>query len=259
MTTTPSPFFQLLSTKRARSRVKEQLQNERAAQKEETRLRVQALLYLDDFLRSSPWHAQMDQITIVHDAVPTMPVLNSYGGLDEQEGTRACRRLFKAVVVWDQLGHSLWKTLRAASEQRQLAQQRYAQAAALDGCASDQEFHLAVSRLSARRSSEASVDSARSQDSAHSSVGETTKKQQQPPLLKLSKKLSSSSSRRSSSESSASGLEQRCSACGTNQRRRSRSPIPKVNLQNCASAVRRTLSVFGESRTSLSLGRQQSR
>ncbi|KND88570.1 hypothetical protein TOPH_06669 [Tolypocladium ophioglossoides CBS 100239] len=259
MTTTAKPlpgrhasssFFQLsAANKRIRSRVQEQLQREKAALQEEAMLRGQAWLYLNDFLRHSPWEDQMDQIAIVRDAVPTMPELNSYGDLDEKEGTMACRRLFKAVVVWDELGHTLWKTLRAASEQRQLVQRQFELAAALDRCPGSGLF-VGSSYRSSRRSSEASeasvdsVDSLRSRDSAHSSVCEKKpqRRQQQPALLKLSKKLSSSSSRRSSSETSESGREHSCSRCGTNH---SRSAIPKMISHNCVSAVRRTLSALG--------------
>ncbi|PNY27306.1 Uncharacterized protein TCAP_02768 [Tolypocladium capitatum] len=252
MTTTATPlpirhatssFFQLSAAKkRTHSRTQEQLQSEHEALEEETALRVQAWLYLGDFLRRSPWEDQMDQIAIVRDAVPTMPQLNSYGGLDEKEGTRACRRLFKAVVVWDELGHSLWKTLRVALEQRQLAQRQFELAAALDGCADD-DFCVAYSPRSSRRSSEASVDSARSHHSARS----PKKRRQQlpPPLLKLPKKLSLSVSRRSSSETSDSGLEHSCSRCAANHHTsHDGGSRPKTISHNCASAVRRTLGML---------------
>lgn len=81
--------------------------------------RARACNYLSTFLHSSPWTDQLDQITIVWDSVPSMEELDSYGELDEKEGTRNCRRLFKAVVVWDEVGHLLWQTLKAAAQQRQ--------------------------------------------------------------------------------------------------------------------------------------------
>lgn len=257
-----SSLFQLSAAKdRIHSRLQGQLQSENAALREEVMLRGQAWLYLEDFLRRSPWEDIMDQIAIVRDAVPTMPELNSYGGLDEEEGTKACRRLFKAVVVWDELGHSLWETLRAASEQRRLAQRQFEQAAALDACADD-DFYISASRRSSRRASGASDASDASEGSVDSTHSTACEKRQQRPLLKLTKKLGSSSSRRGSSESS----RERCSCCAANQQQArlsheggSRSAIPKMISHNCASAVRRTLGVIGEGRTSLSMGRQLSR
>jgi hypothetical protein len=66
--------------------------------------------YLERFLNESEWQDHM--VSIIQEAVPTMGELESYGELDESEGTRACRKMFKAVVVWEQIGHSLWEKLR---------------------------------------------------------------------------------------------------------------------------------------------------
>lgn len=68
--------------------------------------------YLERFLVTSEWKDYVGQIEIVDEAVPTMEELEGYASLDEAEGTRACRKMFKAVVVWEQVGHSLWERLR---------------------------------------------------------------------------------------------------------------------------------------------------
>lgn len=77
--------------------------------------------YLTNFLQQSCWNDQLDQISIVWDYVPAFNELKRYGHLDEVEGTRACRRLVKAPVVWDQVGNSLWKSLKALGEDSQLS------------------------------------------------------------------------------------------------------------------------------------------
>ncbi|XWW94893.1 hypothetical protein V2A60_002842 [Cordyceps javanica] len=115
-------FFELPHKKWRRRRMTinlmQQEERDRAAREAEMASRTRACNYLTTFLHSSPWTDQLDQITIVWDSVPAMEELESYGDLDEKEGTRNCRRLFKAVVVWDEVGHLLWQTLKAASQQR---------------------------------------------------------------------------------------------------------------------------------------------
>ncbi|KAL2206940.1 hypothetical protein CC79DRAFT_1358713 [Sarocladium strictum] len=68
--------------------------------------------YLERFLETSEWKDHVGQVGIIEEAVPTMEELEEYGTLDEADGTRACRKMFKAVVVWEQVGHSLWERLR---------------------------------------------------------------------------------------------------------------------------------------------------
>lgn len=97
----------------------EQEERDRVAREAEMESRARTCNYLTTFLHSSPWTDQLDQITIVWDSVPSMEELESYGELDEREGTLRCRRLFKAVVVWEEVGHLLWQTLQDAAQQRQ--------------------------------------------------------------------------------------------------------------------------------------------
>ncbi|KAG5988745.1 hypothetical protein E4U54_004547 [Claviceps lovelessii] len=119
------PFFELPHKKRKQRRLLEEEQRQKALLEAEEESRCLAWNYIVDFLQASEWCDQMDQITVVYEAVPTMEELESYGHLDEKEGTRASRKLFKAPVVWDELGHGLWKLLSAnAMEQKQQQQQQ---------------------------------------------------------------------------------------------------------------------------------------
>ena len=249
-----------------------------AAAEEQATLRAQAWLYLHDFIDSSPiWSEMSSQITIVRDEVPTMPELNSYGELDEKEGTRACRRLFKAVVVWDELGHNLWKTLRDAAEQRAEARKQFETPewfASLDGF-SDDYAEQGVSRRADRRR-RGSEDSWRSVASSHSSS--LSKKQSSSSsssssaaaaaassasslslsssCARLTKRLSSaSSSRRGSSDTDHEQQQQQARGPGAAdvadaaKCHHERSAIPRIISHNCVSVVRRTLGVFADSRT----------
>ncbi|KAG5940818.1 hypothetical protein E4U53_007538 [Claviceps sorghi] len=133
-TATPIPirhsttFFELPHKKRKQRRLLEEEQRQKALLEAEEESRCLAWNYIVDFLHASEWSDQMDQITVVYEAVPTMEELESYGELDEKEGTRASRKLFKAPVVWDELGHGLWKLLSAAAaEQKQRRQQQQQQ------------------------------------------------------------------------------------------------------------------------------------
>ncbi|KAG5927544.1 hypothetical protein E4U42_002121 [Claviceps africana] len=133
-TATPIPirhsttFFELPHKKRKQRRLLEEEQRQKALLEAEEESRSLAWNYIVDFLHASEWCDQMDQITVVYEAVPTMEELESYGELDEKEGTRASRKLFKAPVVWDELGHGLWKLLSAtAAEQKQQRRQHQLQ------------------------------------------------------------------------------------------------------------------------------------
>lgn len=75
--------------------------------------------FLHAFLEIAGWREESDFITVLEDLVPTMEELVAYGELSEKEGTRACRRLFKAVLIWDKIGHSLWLNLRETFNYKQ--------------------------------------------------------------------------------------------------------------------------------------------
>lgn len=170
--TSPAASFQLPTRRRnnKHARLAEQQRTEQAAVlEEELALRTQACVYLEDFLHNSRWRDRLDRITIVRDAVPTMSELNAYGDLDEKGGTCACRRLFKAVVIWDELGHALWLTLSAASEQRRLAQRQFDLGSPRRSCFPDELRATAAYTLRrpSRRPSQDSSDSDFSLDSSH--------------------------------------------------------------------------------------------
>ncbi|KAG5955805.1 hypothetical protein E4U57_003128 [Claviceps arundinis] len=122
-----TPFFEFPHKKRKQRRMLEEEQRQKALFEAEEESRSRAWDYIVDFLQASEWSDQMDQITVVYDAVPTMEELVSFGALDEKEGTRASRKLFKAPVVWDELGHGLWKVLSASEQKRQQQQQQQQQ------------------------------------------------------------------------------------------------------------------------------------
>ncbi|GJN73756.1 hypothetical protein ACCO45_004363 [Purpureocillium lilacinum] len=253
-------FFQLPTTKRRnkQTRLMEQQQMEQAAAAHEhATLRAQAWLYLNDFLDTSPdWSEMREQIAIVCEAVPTMPELNSYGELDEKEGTVACRRLFKAPVVWDRLGHSLWKTLREAAEQRAIARKLFEAAdwsAALDGF-TDVDYAATgdACRGGRRRASESTVGTGISSRSSSVSPLDRvsndctgTKVKKQSSRLKLSRRFSPSRRGSSDTDRELTGVSPQQQL---DQRRDSsdRSATPRIIPSNYFSAMRRTLGLFGD-------------
>lgn len=181
-TATPIPvrhhsttFFELPHKKRRQRRLIEEEQRQRALLEAEEESRTRAWNYVVEFLQASQWRHQMGQITVVYEAVPTMEELESYGDLDEKQGTRTCRKLFKAPVVWDELGHGLWKVLSAAAEQKLPAVVEEPVKPAAPVCwnnsfaaCADVVSHSSVCsprRLSSRRSSADSCSTAVSQDS----------------------------------------------------------------------------------------------
>ncbi|UNI18013.1 hypothetical protein JDV02_004314 [Purpureocillium takamizusanense] len=279
--TTTASFFQLPTTRRRhkQTRLIEQQQQleQAAAAHEQANLRAQAWLYINDFLdTSSDWSEMREQIAIVCEAVPTMPELNAYGELDEKEGTVACRRLFKAPVVWDRLGHSLWKTLHAAADQRAIARKLFEAdwAATLDGF-TDVDYAAAAEesgRSGRRRASESTVGTGISSRSSSVSpldrVNECcgaagAKVKKQSSRMKLSRKFSPS--RRASSDtdreiSTATTAAVTLSQQLDHHRRDSsdlaygdRSATPRIIPSSYFSAMRRTFGLFGDS------SREQSR
>lgn len=149
-------FFELPLKKRKQRRLLEQEQRQRALLEAEEDSRSEAWTYIIEFLEASEWRDQTGQITVVYDAVPTMDGLVSYGFLDEKEGTIACRRLFKAPVVWDELGRGLWKALRSVADQRRAALEEVARANAWNSAAASEASNSLPGsrRSSSRRASE---------------------------------------------------------------------------------------------------------
>ncbi|KZZ98547.1 hypothetical protein AAL_03065 [Moelleriella libera RCEF 2490] len=112
------PFFESPFKRRKQRRLIEKELQQRIILEAEEESRSQAWNYVVEFLHTSEWCDQLEQIAVNYDAMPTMVELESYGALDEKEGTRACRKLFKAPVVWDELGRGLWKVLSTSPQHK---------------------------------------------------------------------------------------------------------------------------------------------
>lgn len=91
---------------------------ERAALEAEEYAKAETFEFLQSWLENSVWRDQLEQISITQQNLPPIDELWSFGELPETEGTHACRRLFKAVVIWDDLGHGLWQMLKTEASDR---------------------------------------------------------------------------------------------------------------------------------------------
>lgn len=222
----------------------------------EAESRSRACEYLTAFLLNSPWNDQLDQISIIWESVPSAEELESYGELDEQQGTRNCRRLFKAVVVWDDLGHLLWKTLKEAADQKpapldgQTPPSPSTKRDSIDGCDVASWWHSPT--FASRRASQET-----SHSSSYVSRGSITANSDS-----FSKEYSTTTSfdasRSGGSATSLSfdpGNYTEDKSAGSVSMRRSRSDsmtamIPRTISQSCVSAVKKTFGVFGDKQSS---------
>ncbi|KAK2932652.1 hypothetical protein FoTM2_007111 [Fusarium oxysporum f. sp. vasinfectum] len=84
-------------------RRKQRQQQEQEQKDKEEKLRLQALEEAEFATK----------ISIAWENLPSLGELESFARLDKTAGTQACRRLFKAVVIWDDLGLDLWETLNS--------------------------------------------------------------------------------------------------------------------------------------------------
>jgi hypothetical protein len=121
-TTSNGPKVPLFGNPKRR---KQKQQQEQEQKDKEEKLRLQALEeaefatkaetsdFLLYYLERSPFKDQSDQISIAWENLPSLSELESFARLDKTAGTQACRRLFKAVVIWDDLGLDLWETLNS--------------------------------------------------------------------------------------------------------------------------------------------------
>lgn len=121
-TTSNGPKVPLFGNPKRR---KQKQQQEQEQKDKEEQLRLQALEeaefatkaetsdFLLYYLERSPFKDQSDQISIAWENLPSLSELESFADLDKTAGTQACRRLFKAVVIWDDLGLDLWETLNS--------------------------------------------------------------------------------------------------------------------------------------------------
>ncbi|OAQ74245.1 hypothetical protein VFPPC_13156 [Pochonia chlamydosporia 170] len=191
-TVTPIPirhhsttFFELPLKKRKQRRILEEEERRRALLEAEEESRSEAWNYIIEFLEVSEWCDQMDQITVVYDAVPTMEELGAYGFLDEKEGTIACRRLFKAPVVWDELGHGLWKLLRSVADQKRAALEEVAKANPWNSASEASNSVASPRRSSSRRASQDSCATTMSGESVspHASLSSSPARKGSVPRI----------------------------------------------------------------------------
>lgn len=101
-------------------KVKEEQLRLQALEEAEFATKAETSDFLTYYLERSPFKDQCDQISIAWDSLPSLGELQAYGELDKTEGTQACRRLFKAPVIWDDLGLDLWETLSSNIEQQRM-------------------------------------------------------------------------------------------------------------------------------------------
>ncbi|KAM3512633.1 hypothetical protein MY11210_003727 [Beauveria gryllotalpidicola] len=223
--------------RRITSHLMEQEERDRAAREADMESRVRACNYLSTFLHSSPWTDQLDQITIEWDYVPSMEELESYGQLDENEGTRNCRRLFKAVVVWDQVGHLLWRTLKDAAAQQKQQPLSAALPLAIGHNSTDSTdawWNAPYDRSFRRGSQETTYSSLASRSSA--TIDPFSFARDYTTFTSLS--------------SSPCEISFMAAAEQTRSRSDSLSAmIPRVISHSCVTAVKKTLSVFSEKQT----------
>ncbi|KAF5012053.1 hypothetical protein FDECE_1874 [Fusarium decemcellulare] len=104
-------------------KVKEEQLRLQALEEAEFATKAETSDFLTYYLERSPFKDQSDQISIAWDSLPSLSELESYGELDKTEGTQACRRLFKAVVIWDDLGLDLWETLNTTLRQQRILEE----------------------------------------------------------------------------------------------------------------------------------------
>ncbi|KAK8142392.1 hypothetical protein G3M48_008826 [Beauveria asiatica] len=243
-------LFELPHKKWRRRRITSDLMQEerdRAAREAEMESRARACNYLSTFLHSSPWTDQLDQITIVWESVPPMKELESYGQLDEKEGTLNCRRLFKAVVVWDEVGHLLWRTLKDAAQQEQ--QPSPAALPIVIGHSSTDstdDWWDATPDCSFRRGS---------QETSHSSLASRSSTTTDPFSLArdyITEPFSLVRDYTTFTSLSSSPCGNNLMAAAEQSRSRTDSlsaMIPRAISHSCVSAVKKTFSVFSEKQT----------
>lgn len=269
-TTTKSPgrLFHLKHRRREADHHSEHTlldQRDEAAHRTEDVSRGRSKAYLNDFLAKSEWGSRMNQFTVIWDAVPTMEELERYGELDETEGTRMCRKLFRAVVVWDELANSLWKALRTKSEQKKAALKGLGPMLRMGVVGDDKDAeqlqtrdrrsrHGSTSRSSStsriRASSQHSLRKLRSKRSM--AVFAPSREIDEPePVPQMPNVTGEDAQQVEAGENYVAA-----SSSPKRQQPRSRPAIPRLISQNCATAVRRTLGAFGDDRYAESTGRR---
>ncbi|CAM1505770.1 Fc.00g114070.m01.CDS01 [Cosmosporella sp. VM-42] len=253
-TVTPAPahipLFDRPKLRKQQREVKARMQDklrEQAALEAQEIAKFETFDFLMGFLHGSEWKDLSDSITIAWDVLPTMQELQTLGRLDKVEGTRACRKLFKVAVVWDDLGCSLWERLSGnAARNKSVSSQDTIWEEESNGDTEHEQECLcpdtavpALSRVQSK-SSRTSRESASSSRSRHASSERQTQ-EDRPSSSSLCKCRNPKPSRRSTEPLPGSfdthSLHHKDSRYG----------LPRLISNNCANAVKRTLGGFGDS------------
>ncbi|KAH7013207.1 hypothetical protein EDB80DRAFT_365519 [Ilyonectria destructans] len=204
--------------------------------------------YLNDFLENSIWRDQMDQnqISISWDVLPPMHELRTFGELDEGEGTKACRRLFKAVVIWDDLGHGLWLKLKTDDRHSGRVSRELASSFQSEGELGTSAYPTPQrSRTSSRSSIESKFSRKSRKPSAEREEANVADPPRRASVAELCPSLRRGSSGKIPTRSSTEPLS--CSDNAGKAVGGSRYKLPKMIPSGCANAVRKTMGAFGES------------
>ncbi|KPM43262.1 hypothetical protein AK830_g3240 [Neonectria ditissima] len=223
---------------------------QRAALEAQEASKAATFKFLINFLEDSIWSDQLEQISITYDALPPIQELFTYGELSETEGTHACRRLFKAVVIWDDLGHGLWKNL--SNKTRQSGRISRELLSSFQGSREGSTSGYPTPERS-RNNSRSSVESRfsrksrqQSTDSQEQDAANCSRRASVADLASSFRKGSSGKvpvRRSTDSQLPLAPPAETISRVGTPSRYR----LPKMIPNGCANAVRKTMGSFGES------------
>ncbi|KAF7555215.1 hypothetical protein G7046_g6614 [Stylonectria norvegica] len=262
--TGPHPKVALFDRPKKRKQLREaeerrqEVLRKQAAQDAKDALKFETMDFLTSFLENSPFRDLAEQITITWEALPKLDELETYGELDKTEGTRACRKLFKAAVIWDDLGLCLWERLSSRAEERSKRREPKMEAVLEEEYTWEEELLEQERRASAssnavpRMARHHSRSSRSSHDSGASSRSRQTSsdRENEKALVNI---VSTEVTVRSPAAEIADMVAKTRSTCIA---RRSADPLisavhrhhlPRMITNNCASAVRKTMDAFGDS------------
>ncbi|KAF7549476.1 hypothetical protein G7Z17_g6365 [Cylindrodendrum hubeiense] len=228
-------------------RQQDRIQQQAALEAQEAS-REETFKFLNDFLENSIWRDQMDQnqISIAWDVLPPMHELGTFGELDEGEGTKACRRLFKAVVIWDDLGHGLWLKLKNDPRHYGRISRQMASSFQSESEAGSSAY---PTPQRSRGSSQSSVESRFSRKSRKPSTeGQDMNATEVPRRASLADLGPSSRKNSSGKIPTRSSTDPQFASDNTGKAvAGSRYKLPKIIPSSCANAVRKTMGAFGDS------------
>ena len=254
VTPTPAhiPLFDRPKHRKQQREVKARMQDklrEQAELEAQEIAKFETFDFLMGFLHGSEWKDLSDSITIAWDVLPTMQELQTYGRLDKVEGTRACRKLFKVAVVWDDLGCSLWERLsgnaarnKSISSQDTIWEEESNAETEFDqDCTCSDTAVPSLSRCQSKssRTSRGSTSSSRSRHTSSERREERTSDKASTGHCKC--RNPKHPGRRSTEPLPGNSDTQSL------QHKDSRKGLPRLLSNNCANAVKRTLGGFGDS------------